>query len=202
MLKHFGLAHRLLIGWLCQTLLIVVLFSFAMHESTEFMERNLISNILEEETLVLIEEIQSGEKIQIPSSISFYGDREGLTRIPVRFQQLPDGYNEIVQPGESYFAFRYTANDGHNYLLLRDQFTFEQSEQVFKTLIVVCASLIFLCSLCFGYWWIRKKIMTPIQTISHAIQNMAQSRHYEPLNIPVNNDEVGNLAKICDKALK
>ena len=49
---------------------------------------------------------------------------------------------------------------------------------------------------------IRKKIMTPIQTISHAIQNMAQSRHYEPLNIPVNNDEVGNLAKICDKALK
>ena len=202
MLKHFGLAHRLLIGWLCQTLLIVVLFSFAMHESTEFMERYLISNILEEETLVLIEEIQSGEKIQIPSSISFYGDREGLTRIPVRFQQLPDGYNEIVQPGESYFAFRYTANDGHNYLLLRDQFTFEQSEQVFKTLIVVCASLIFLCSLCFGYWWIRKKIMTPIQTISHAIQNMAQSRHYEPLNIPVNNDEVGNLAKICDKALK
>ena len=105
MLKHFGLAHRLLIGWLCQTLLIVVLFSFAMHESTEFMERNLISNILEEETLVLIEEIQSGEKIQIPSSISFYGDREGLTRIPVRFQQLPDGYNEIVQPGESYLLF-------------------------------------------------------------------------------------------------
>ena len=202
MFKHFGLTHRLLLGWLCQTLLIVLLFSFAMHESTEFMERNLISNILEEETLVLIDEMKSGEKLQIPSSISFYGDREGLERIPTRFQHLPDGYNEIVQPSESYFAYRYTANDGHNYLLLRDQFAFEQTEQLFKVVIVVSATLIFLCSLCFGYWWIRKKIMTPIQTISEAVQSMAQSRHYEPLKVAVDDDEVGNLAKTCDQALK
>ena len=202
MLKHFGLTHRLLVGWLCQTLLIVLLFSFAMHESTEFMERNLISNILEEETQVLIDEMRSGERLQIPSSISFYGDREGLERIPTRFQHLPDGYNEIVQPSESYFAYRYTANDGHNYLLLRDQFAFEQTEQLFKVVIVVSATLIFLCSLCFGYWWIRKKIMTPIQHISKAVQDMAQSRHYEPLKIALDNDEIGNLAKTCDKTLK
>ena len=165
MLKHFGLTHRLLVGWLCQTLLIVLLFSFAMHESTEFMERNLISNILEEETQVLIDEMRSGERLQIPSSISFYGDREGLERIPTRFQHLPDGYNEIVQPSESYFAYRYTANDGHNYLLLRDQFAFEQTEQLFKVVIVVSATLIFLCSLC--YLFIILIIFNSFYRINH-----------------------------------
>ena len=45
-LKRFGLARRILAGWMLQTVLIVLLFSVAMHESTELMEDNLVDDIL------------------------------------------------------------------------------------------------------------------------------------------------------------
>ena len=68
-LKRFGLAQRILLGWMAQTILIIGLFSVAMHESTELMEDNLVSDILKDELSILVSEIEAGEDIALPSSM-------------------------------------------------------------------------------------------------------------------------------------
>ena len=174
-LKRFGLAQRILAGWMAQTVLIIVLFSIAMHESTEFMERNLVSDMLKDELSILVSEIEAGEDIALPSSMKFYGNAPQLEPIPDKYALAPDGYQEIVQSDDSSFLYKMTIN-GHSYILVRDQYDFEKSEQIFKILIVTCATLIFIFCVCFGYWWIQKKIMTPITTLSAEVRKMGRIR--------------------------
>ena len=200
-LKRFGLARRILAGWMLQTVLIVVLFSLAMHESTEFMERNLVSDILKDEMGILVSEIEAGEDFVLPNSMQLYGNAPQLPPIPDRYASYPDGYQEIVQSDDSSFLYKMTIN-GHSYILVRDQYDFEKSEQIFKILIVTCATLIFIFCVCFGYWWIQKKIMTPITTLSTEVRKMAESQQYTPLKGEITEDEIGELAKTCDNALK
>lgn len=200
-LKRFGLARRILAGWMLQTVLIVVLFSLAMHESTEFMERNLVSDILKDEMGILVSEIEAGEDFVLPNSMQLYGNAPQLPPIPDRYASYPDGYQEIVQSDDSSFLYKMTIN-GHSYILVRDQYDFEKSEQIFKILIVTCATLIFIFCVCFGYWWIQKKIMTPITTLSAEVRKMAESQQYTPLKGEITEDEIGELAKTCDNALK
>ena len=200
-LKRFGLAQRILMGWMAQTILIIGLFSVAMHESTELMEDNLVSDILKDELSILVSEIEAGEDIALPSSMKFYGNAPQLEPIPDKYALAPDGYQEIIESQDSSFLYKITVN-GHPYVLIRDQYDFERSEQIFKILIAGCATLIFLFCLGFGYWWIRKKIMAPIESLKNEVRQMAESQQYRSLASEITDDEIGELAKICDRALK
>lgn len=200
-LKRFGLAQRILMGWMAQTVLIIGLFSIAMHESTELMEDNLVSDILKDELSILVSEIEAGEDIALPSSMKFYGNAPQLEPIPDKYALAPDGYQEIIESQDSSFLYKITVN-GHPYVLIRDQYDFERSEQIFKILISGCATLIFLFCVGFGYWWIRKKIMAPIESLSNEVRQMAESQQYRSLAGEITDDEIGELARICDRALK
>lgn len=200
-MKRFGLAHRILAGWMLQTVLIVLLFTVAMHESTELMEDNLVSDILRDEMGILVNEIEAGEDFVLPNSMQLYGNAPQLPPVPDRYAAYPDGYQEIVQSDDSSFLYKMTIN-GHAYVLVRDQYDFERSEQIFKILIVTCATLIFIFCVCFGYWWIRKKIMTPITNLSSEVRQMAESQQYRPLKGEITDDEIGELAKTCDNTLR
>ena len=199
--KRFGLAQRILFGWMAQTVLIIVLFSVAMHESTEFMEDNLVSDILKDELSIFISEIENGEEVILPASITLYGNAYQLPGIPDQLADISDGYQEIVDGENSLFLYKLTVN-GHPYILIRDQYDFENSEQLFKIIIGSSASLIFLFCICFGYWWIRKKIMAPIESLSNEVRQMAESQQYKSLAGEITDDEIGQLAKTCDNALK
>ena len=118
-LKRFGLAQRILLGWIAQTILIIVLFSLAMHESTEFMEENLVKDILKDELSILVNEIEAGEDIVLPSSMQFYGNAPQLDPVPDKYALVPDGYQEIVGSTDSSFLYKITVN-GHPYVLIRD----------------------------------------------------------------------------------
>lgn len=199
--KRFGLAKRILLGWMMQTVLIIGLFSVAMHESTELMEDNLVSDILKDELSILVSEIEAGEDVTLPTTMQFYGNAPQLDPIPDKYAQAPDGYQEIVGSYDSSFLYKITVN-GHPYVLIRDQYDFERSEQLFKILICTCATLIFLFCVGFGYWWIRKKIMAPIESLSNEVRQMADSQQYKSLAGEITDDEIGELAKTCDRALK
>ena len=188
-------------GWMLQTVLIVSLFTVAMHESTEFMEDNLVSDILRDEMGILVNEIEAGEDFVLPNSMQLYGNAPQLPPVPDRYAAYPDGYQEIVESDDSSFLYKITVN-GHAYVLVRDQYDFERSEQIFKILIVTCATLIFIFCVCFGYWWIRKKIMTPITNLSSEVRQMAESQQYRPLKGEITDDEIGELAKTCDNTLR
>lgn len=200
-LKRFGLAQRILLGWIAQTILIIVLFSLAMHESTEFMEENLVKDILKDELSILVNEIEAGEDIVLPSSMQFYGNAPQLDPVPDKYALVPDGYQEIVGSTDSSFLYKITVN-GHPYVLIRDQYDFERSEQFFKIMICTCATLIFLFCLGFGYWWIKKKIMAPIESLSNEVRQMAVSQQYKSLAGEITDDEIGELARTCDQALR
>ncbi len=68
MSKPWGLGKKLLTGWMLQTLAIISLFSVAMHESTEWMEKSLVSDMLHDELTLLIQDFESGEDILLPDT--------------------------------------------------------------------------------------------------------------------------------------
>lgn len=198
--QSLGLAQRLILGMMALGFVVISLFSFAMYESTEFMEENLVSDILKDEFSIFVEQIQSGEKITLPSSIRLYGDYPGLEPIPQNLVSELPGYQEIVADGEALFLYK-QAVDGRMYALVRDQYDFEQSEKNFKFLIGTCASLTFFIFLSLGYWWIRKKVMEPLKELSAEVRAMSRSFHYRPFAGEISNDEIGELVKSCDSAL-
>ena len=66
--KSFGLAQRIFLGFALQLLLIVGIYSVAMMQSTEFMENNLVSEMLREELEMSVQELNSHEELQLPPS--------------------------------------------------------------------------------------------------------------------------------------
>lgn len=201
MSKPWGLGKKLLTGWMLQTLAIISLFSVAMHESTEWMEKSLVSDMLHDELTLLIQDYESGEDILLPPSIHLYGQSLGLPNIPPTLQNIPEGFKEIVTKDDSYFVYKLTTGD-LTYVLVRDQYDFEQSEQLLKAFIIGSSFLILLLSLGLGVWWTQKRIMTPIKTLSSEVKKVASAAKYEPLKGEISNDEIGELAQTCDRALE
>lgn len=201
MSKPWGLGKKLLTGWMLQTLAIISLFSVAMHESTEWMEKSLVSDMLHDELTLLIQDFESGEDILLPPSIHLYGQSLGLPDIPLALQNIPEGFKEIVTKDDSYFVYKLTTGD-LTYVLVRDQYDFEQSEQLLKAFIIGSSFLILLLSLGLGVWWTQKRIMTPIKTLSSEVKKVASAAKYEPLKGEISNDEIGELAQTCDRALE
>lgn len=201
MSKPWGLGKKLLTGWMLQTLAIISLFSVAMHKSTEWMEKSLVSDMLHDELTLLIQDFESGEDILLPPSIHLYGQSLGLPSIPPALQSIPEGFKEIVTKDDSYFVYKLTTGD-LTYVLVRDQYDFEQSEQLLKAFIIGSSFLILLFSLGLGVWWTQKRIMTPIKTLSSEVKKVASATKYEPLKGEISNDEIGELAQTCDRALE
>lgn len=70
MKKSFGLAQRIFLGFGLQLLLIVGIYAVAMTQSTEFMENNLVSDMLREELEMSVQELNYHEELQLPPSMS------------------------------------------------------------------------------------------------------------------------------------
>lgn len=200
MKKSFGLAQRIFLGFGLQLLLIVGIYAVAMTQSTEFMENNLVSDMLREELEMSVQELNYHEELQLPPSMRIYSDDPRLDPIPEQFKKLPEGFTEIISDDSS-FVYRLQAGP-YSYILFRDQYDFERSERIYDFVILLCSLIVLVLGTFFAWWWVKRRVIKPVQDLSDQVRAIAATRTYQPLQMNFADDEVGELARICDKALK
>lgn len=200
MKKSFGLAQRIFLGFGLQLLLIVGIYAVAMTQSTEFMENNLVSDMLREELEMSVQELNYHEELQLPPSMRIYSDDPRLDPIPEQFKKLPEGFTEIISDDSS-FVYRLQAGP-YSYILFRDQYDFERSERIYDFVILLCSLIVLVLGAFFAWWWVKRRVIKPVQDLSDQVHAIAATRTYQPLQMNFADDEVGELARICDKALK
>lgn len=200
MKKSFGLAQRIFLGFGLQLLLIVGIYAVAMTQSTDFMENNLVSDMLREELEMSVQELNYHEELQLPPSMRIYSDDPRLDPIPEQFKKLPEGFTEIISDDSS-FVYRLQAGP-YSYILFRDQYDFERSERIYDFVILLCSLIVLVLGAFFAWWWVKRRVIKPVQDLSDQVRAIAATRTYQPLQMNFADDEVGELARICDKALK
>lgn len=199
-MRKNSLTQRILFGSILQIAIVVIIYGMAMGQSTEFMEENLISDMLAEELDVSLEELDGGSIPKLPVSMSLYSDDPRLEPIPAPYRDVKPGFTEFVNDDSS-FVYQVSHN-GYTYTLVRDQYDFEKSEQAFNLIIFLSSMLVLICGSIFSWWWIKRRVMQPVMQLTAEVQEMARSKTYRPLTAKVSDDEVGDLARICDSTLK
>lgn len=198
--KPFGLAQRIFLGFALQLLLIVGIYSVAMMQSTEFMENVLVSEMLREELEMSVQELNSHEELQLPPSMKIFSNDPRLDPIPSNLARVPEGFSDFLTDESSFF---YRLESGrYSYILVRDQYDFERSERIYDVVILICSLCVLAVGLFFAWWWVRRRVIKPVHDLSAQVRTIAATRTYQPLQGNFANDEVGELARICDNALK
>lgn len=201
MKKKFGLAQRVLLGLIIQTFIIVLAYALAISQSTEVMEKALIGEILHEEIVTSIRELDSHETLTLPETMHLYSDDERLQDIPTSLVNAKEGFTESVTDQQSIFIYR-TELNGHSYIITRDQYQFELTEQLNQRIVILCSLLVLILSGLFGWWWLSTQVTQPIISLTHAVKTVRDAKIYEPIKIRTYNDEIGELTRICDETFE
>ena len=175
MKKKFGLAQRVLLGIVIQTFIIVVSYAIAISQSTEIMEQALIGEILHEEIVTSIKELDSHETLTMPETMHLYSDDDRLQDIPSSLLNAQEGFSESMADEQSTFIYRMEVN-GHTYIIVRDQYHFELTEQLNQRIVIVCSLLVLILSALFGWWWLSTQVTQPILSLTHAVKTVRDAK--------------------------
>lgn len=165
-----SLAQRIMLSFALLVTFVAGFYAFALYQSIEFTEQQLISGILRDEVARAVDTLERGETPRLPEDTRLYG-APPLEAPPPAMRGLPEGFGELSNNGD--FFVHTGAWRGEPLVLTRDQLGFEDTERVFRRI-----------------------------TLSDEVRKASAARTYEPLSVELTNDEVGELARICDGAMK
>ncbi len=189
-----SLAQRIMLSFALLVTFVAGFYAFALYQSIEFTEQQLISGILRDE----VARAERGETPRLPEDTRLYG-APPLEAPPPAMRGLPEGFGELSNNGD--FFVHTGAWRGEPLVLTRDQLGFEDTERVFRRITLFSVLAVFFLGLLAG-WILARNIMKPVKTLSDEVRKASAARTYEPLSVELTNDEVGELARICDGAMK
>ena len=193
-----SLVQRIMLSFALLVTFIATIYATALHQSMEFTESHLIAGVLEDEVARVTHHLDVGERPILSSETSIYG-APPLKPIPKHFQNLKPGFSELTDEGD-YFVYTATWKN-QPFVLVRDQEGFEDTERLFKQIVFISVLIVFFIGLLAG-WWLSRNIMQPVRALSSAVREASLAPVYRPLSVTITNDEVGELAHICDTALR
>lgn len=195
-----GLAQRVMYAFALLIATVAMLYAGSLMHSIEFAEENLIAGFMEDELDLAAKLLEQGEAPREGPSTRVYGDSPLLEPIPPALRSAPMGYTEYL---EAPAAFVYRGRwKGGDLMIVRDQENFETKERTFQRVVLLSVAIVFLFAAVIG-WLLSRRIMRPVEKLSEEVRAAAASPVYRPVgerNLP--DDEVGELARICDSALK
>ena len=198
---RFGLATRIAISFALLLTFVAGVYSVAFKMAITFTEVNVVGDFLEEDFEFLREHIEAGKLPPVAESTEIYGTHSPLLKpIPERYAAAPNGYYEVEEE-PAVFVWRGKWSRG-DLMVVRSQGDFEIREEALKS--QVYASLIFVFILGAGAGWLLiRQVMRPVRELSGAVRQRAEAESWAPLDPGLmTEDEVGELARICDEALK
>lgn len=193
-----SLPQRIMLSFALLVTFVAALYTVAVSQSIEFTERELITGILSDTLEREIETLEAGKIPRLPHDTKIYGAAP-LEPPPAFLRGLPMGYSEETESGD---LFVYVSTwKGEPIIVTRDQLGFEDMERAFMRMTMLSVLLVSLLGLLAG-WILARNIMKPVKALSNEVKKASASRNYVPLSVTVTNDEVGELALICDAAMK
>lgn len=193
-----SLAQRIMLSFALLVTFVAGFYAFALYQSIEFTEQQLISGILRDEVARAVDTLERGETPRLPEDTRLYG-APPLEAPPPAMRGLLEGFGELSNNGD--FFVHTGAWRGEPLVLTRDQLGFEDTERVFRRITLFSVLAVFFLGLLAG-WILARNIMKPVKTLSDEVRKASAARTYEPLSVELTNDEVGELARICDGAMK
>lgn len=186
-----SLAQRIMLSFALLVTFVAGFYAFALYQSIEFTEQQLISGILRDEVARAVDTLERGETPRLPEDTRLYG-APPLEAPPPTMRGLPEGFGELSDNGD---FFVYTGVwRGEPLVLTRDQLGFEDTERVFRRITLFSVLAVFFLGLLAG-WILSRNIMKPVKALSDEVRKASTGRTYEPLSIELTNDEVGELAR-------
>ncbi|NVZ18898.1 sensor histidine kinase [Pseudomonas costantinii] len=130
----------------------------------------------------------------------FAQGEQGDMALDPALAKLAPGFHEIEYQGEAYYAVA-QAVDGRQYVLLRNQESFEQRERVLFAVVAVGFILSILLAILLGRL-LARKVMAPVIRLAFQVRHRDQLLDMAPpLHPDYAVDEVGELALSFDKTL-
>ena len=124
-----SLAQRIMLSFALLVTFVAGFYAFALYQSIEFTEQQLISGILRDEVARAVDTLERGETPRLPEDTRLYG-APPLEAPPPTMRGLPEGFGELSDNGD---FFVYTGVwRGEPLVLTRDQLGFEDTERVFR----------------------------------------------------------------------
>lgn len=190
-----SLAQRIMLSFALLVTFVAGFYAFALYQSIEFTEQQLISGILRDEVARAVDTLERGETPRLPEDTRLYG-APPLEAPPPTMRGLPEGFGELSDNGD---FFVYTGVwRGEPLVLTRDQLGFEDTERVFRRITLFSVLAVFFLGLLAG-WILSRNIMKPVKALSDEVRKASTGRTYEPLSIELTNDEVGELARLSNE---
>ncbi len=201
MISKQPLERRIVIAFVLMTLLVSGVFSLGIVAIVHFIEEHLVSQELDRELALAMDEgINRDLPQKIDSSTRLYSSRPPSNAIPKQFTQLEEGFSEVLEDDKAYYAFKRTIYD-QEYILVQEQHEFEARENVLFG--VVLAG--FLLSV-IGAWGLgrllARRVMSPVTRLALQVRHRDQLLPLAPaLASEYPDDEVGHLAAAFDSTL-
>ena len=198
--SRLTLVQRLILGFAILIGLVSLLYSVALVKTIEYVETTLVGDIMREKITLMEAELNWGRVPFQTDEIHLYGDMDTLRPIPPEYAGVPTGYSEFVG-AKSSFLFKRVTDDGHTLLLVFDQTAFEETEQDFQDIVLLSFCLVVLVSAAASFW-LGRLVVNPIRRLSRKVSALMHAKTYQPMSIEFADDEVGRLARACDRTME
>ena len=196
--KPRSLVQRIMVSFALLVTFVAGFYAVALHQSMEFTESHLLASFLEDALVRARTDLDQNVVPTLPADTHLYG-APPLQEPPHFLRHGPLGYSEVTGEADL-FVFR-SSWKNEPLVITRDQQGFEEIERSFQRVVIISVIAVFALGLLAG-WWLSKNIMKPVKELSSAVRQASASPAYRPLSVTPADDEVGELARICDQALK
>lgn len=194
-------ARRILIAFVLMTTLVSGLFSISIVVIVHFIEARLVSDEMERElNQVLYIDLEQGRPPRLDASTHFFASNLPDYPIPQLFVGLEEGFVEIKQDEEAYFAFTRQIDD-QTYVLVQEQHEFEAHEQALFNTVLAGFLLTIIGAWALGLVMARR-VMAPVSRLAQQVRHRDQLHPLAPPLAPeYPQDEIGQLAAAFDSTL-
>jgi signal transduction histidine kinase len=197
-----SLTKRIVIVFALMSALVAGVFAVGIISTVHVVERNLTTTSLGGGLNRLLRMDSTSEWVHQPEKdeLFFYQGGQGPMAMDPVLETLPPGFQEIQYQGEDYYAVSAVVS-GRKYVLLRNQLSLEQREQVLFAVVIVGFVLSIALATLLG-WLLARRVMAPVIRLARQVRHRDQLLDLAPpLHPDYAVDEVGELALSFDQTL-
>lgn len=206
---RIGLRGRILLAFVLLMTVTALAYAWAVICVVEFTEEELMTRGMTDESVRVEQVLARGRTPKLQDGWALYldpvpgpaGDRWRETTVPPMpeaFREAHDGFSELLDPPA--FLYKRTVVAGVIAVTL-DQARFEAQEIWIMRFTWASVFVVLAISLVVG-GLLAAAVLSPIERLSWAVRRQVGAKKYVPLAADVSNDEVGQLARLCDRAMR